>query len=38
MSKSIEAQLLKYLPAREMHVGQLINFTYPQATVKRMIQ
>jgi GxxExxY protein len=32
-----EAQLLNYLKAGELRVGMLINFTYPRATIKRLV-
>ena len=32
-----EAQLLNYLKATELKVGLLVNFTYPKATIKRMV-
>ncbi len=32
-----EAQLLNYLKATDIKVGLLVNFTYPKATIKRMV-
>ncbi len=34
---SNEAQLLNYLKSTEIKVGLLVNFTYPKATIKRMV-
>jgi len=32
-----EAQLLNYLKATDAKVGMLVNFTYPRATIKRLV-
>lgn len=32
-----DAQLMNYLRATNIHVGLLINFAYPKATVKRIV-
>ena len=32
-----EAQLINYLKATNIKVGLLINFTYPKATIKRIV-
>ena len=37
VSKIHEAQLLNYLKATGFEIGLLINFTYPQAEIKRYI-
>jgi GxxExxY protein len=37
LSKVSEAQLLNYLKATDMKIGMLVNFTYPKATIKRLV-
>ena len=37
LSKVYDAQLLNYLKATKIQVGLLVNFTYPKATVKRLV-
>ncbi len=37
ITKSHESQVLNYLRASRTKVGLLVNFTYPQATVKRFV-
>jgi len=37
ISHACEAQLLNYLKMSGIHVGLLINFTHPKATVKRLV-
>ena len=32
-----EAQILNYLKATGAKVGMLVNFTYPRATIKRLV-
>jgi GxxExxY protein len=37
LPRESEAQLLNYLKASGLHLGFLINFTYPRAHIKRVI-
>ena len=37
LPKAAEAQLINYLKTTGIKVGLLINFTYPKATVKRIV-
>ena len=37
LSKVHEAQLLNYLKATDTKVGMLVNFTYPKATIRRLV-
>jgi GxxExxY protein len=37
LTKANEAQLLNYLKATGLHIGMLVNFTYPRATIKRFV-
>lgn|SRR5690554_6949975 len=37
LPKVAEAQLINYLKITNIKVGLLINFTYPKATVKRLV-
>ena len=37
LSKVHEAQLLNYLKATKNNIGMLVNFTYPRATIKRLV-
>ena len=37
LSKVSEAQLLNYLKATDTRVGMLVNFTYPRATIRRLV-
>ncbi len=37
LAPAYEAQLLNYLKATNIKVGLLVNFTYPKATIKRLI-
>ena len=36
-TKANEAQLLNYLKATGLHIGLLVNFTYPKATIQRFV-
>ena len=38
LSPASEAQLLNYLRATNLHLGLLVNFSYPKASVKRLIR
>jgi GxxExxY protein len=37
LSRSCEAQLLHYLKMSGVHLGLLVNFAYPKATIKRLV-
>jgi GxxExxY protein len=37
LAKAHEAQLLNYLKATGISVGMLINFSYPRATIRRLV-
>ena len=37
IERSWEAQLINYLKASGIHVGLLVNFAYPKATVRRLV-
>jgi GxxExxY protein len=37
LNQAHEAQLLNYLKATGLRVGLLINFSYPRATIKRLV-
>lgn len=37
LSQVHEAQVLNYLKATNIKVGLLVNFTYPKATIKRLV-
>lgn len=37
LPKAAEAQVINYLKITNIKVGLLINFTYPKATVKRLV-
>ena len=37
LSRVSEAQLLNYLKATGLKIGMLVNFTFPRATIKRLV-
>jgi len=37
ISPANEAQLLNYLKASGIHLGMLVNFTFPKASIKRIV-
>jgi len=37
LSRAHEAQLLNYLKATDNRIGMLVNFSYPRATIKRLV-
>ena len=37
LSRVCEAQLLNYLKATDLKIGMLVNFTFPRATIKRLV-